>query len=376
MSNFFGMPHKILNKRTLLFLFCASPIVLLSAPFFSTIFLGAALGTITLRLRMLGTKRLHLRPGVSHRLAPTVIFLPIVLIVAFVSWQISRGITFLKREAPWTRLDEWTDRLLGSQWVLEMREALSMGKKDVEEVSSSILQKTISNIGDPIAAFFEKLPINLLHALVLFVTFLFVYVGGRSLRQKAESLHFVPRNYLHTLFESFSDFSWTAFIAFGVTAILQGAILLVGAFASRTPEPFIFGTLGAITSVFPYIGTFPASALALATLYFTDASVTRMLILLAFAVLAGISDNLIRPILLGNTARIHPWLAFIAVLGGIAIWGFSGVFVGPILAGVSLSLCREILKDPSTELGESGPRSTIALGRGIMLPDDSVNRIP
>ncbi len=55
-------------------------------------------------------------------------------------------------------------------------------------------------------------------------------------------------------------------------------------------------------------------------------------------------DNLVRMKVLHGSAGMHPLLALVSVLGGLHEMGVLGVFVGPVVAGVFLTLLR-ILKE-------------------------------
>lgn len=51
-------------------------------------------------------------------------------------------------------------------------------------------------------------------------------------------------------------------------------------------------------------------------------------------------DNLIRLWVLHDTARMHPLLGFVTILGGIQVFGVFGLFVAPVVAAVTVTLLR------------------------------------
>ena len=54
-------------------------------------------------------------------------------------------------------------------------------------------------------------------------------------------------------------------------------------------------------------------------------------------------DNLVRMAVLHGSAGMHPLLALVSGLGGLYQMGVLGVFIGPVVAGVFITLLR-ILK--------------------------------
>ena len=54
-------------------------------------------------------------------------------------------------------------------------------------------------------------------------------------------------------------------------------------------------------------------------------------------VVGGI-DNILRPTLVGNRLRVHTVVTFVAVLGGITVFGPSGLVWGPVVVTTTLWL--------------------------------------
>jgi predicted PurR-regulated permease PerM len=69
-------------------------------------------------------------------------------------------------------------------------------------------------------------------------------------------------------------------------------------------------------------------------------------------------DNLVKPLIISRGSKLSFIVMFIGVLGGVAGFGFLGVFVGPTLLAVGFALMHEILRsrqltDESTPAGPS-----------------------
>jgi predicted PurR-regulated permease PerM len=63
-------------------------------------------------------------------------------------------------------------------------------------------------------------------------------------------------------------------------------------------------------------------------------------ILVFGAVVVSSVDNLLRPILLGKDIQMHSLLIFLSTLGGIAVFGFSGFVLGPVIASFFLAIWK------------------------------------
>ncbi len=56
-------------------------------------------------------------------------------------------------------------------------------------------------------------------------------------------------------------------------------------------------------------------------------------------VVSGI-DNVIKPLLLRGSARIHPLLGFLSIVGGVLAFGVFGFLIGPVVLSLVLSAIR------------------------------------
>ncbi|HEX8871868.1 MAG TPA: AI-2E family transporter, partial [Candidatus Acidoferrum sp.] len=55
---------------------------------------------------------------------------------------------------------------------------------------------------------------------------------------------------------------------------------------------------------------------------------------------AGLADNLVRPLLLRNRTRLNDLLLFISILGGLQAFGLLGLVVGPTVVAAALGVFR------------------------------------
>jgi predicted PurR-regulated permease PerM len=63
-------------------------------------------------------------------------------------------------------------------------------------------------------------------------------------------------------------------------------------------------------------------------------------ILIICGAVAGVADNIIRPLLLRNRTRLNELLLFIGVLGGLQAFGLLGLVVGPTIVAAGMAVFR------------------------------------
>jgi len=123
-------------------------------------------------------------------------------------------------------------------------------------------------------------------------------------------------------------------------AAIQG--LLGGtAFAlTRLPAPVFMGVLIAFCSIVPVVGSALIWAPAAIWLGFSGHWWKAVLLVAICGGVAGIADNLVRPLLLRNRTHLNDLMLFISILGGLQVFGLLGIVVGPTIVAAALGVFR------------------------------------
>ncbi len=138
-----------------------------------------------------------------------------------------------------------------------------------------------------------------------------------------------------------------------VTALAQGALGFVIVFILGAPRPFLWAAAMALASLIPIVGT-ALVWLPLAAYWALNQQVPHALILVAYGVLViGLADNFLRPLLVGRHMEAHPLPLFLGVLGGIMVFGFSGIILGPV-AIAFLSVTTRLFRREFRDLAQPG----------------------
>jgi len=75
--------------------------------------------------------------------------------------------------------------------------------------------------------------------------------------------------------------------------------------------------------------------------------------LIAFsAAVMLIGDNLVQPVLIGEAGRLPLLVALIGIFGGVGTFGLIGLFLGPVIMSVLLTIWREWIYPPGSDLQE------------------------
>ena len=209
----------------------------------------------------------------------------------------------------------------------------SSAQESLQEIlgeSAGFLASQAYSIGSGALSFFLAFGVG------LYVTYFLLRDGSRI---GETILHSAPvdRAIADRLAERFLGIVRATIKGTGVVGLVQGSLGGLMFFFIGLPSPLLFAVLMGILSLLPVIGTGLVWAPAGIWLLLTG-SVWEGVFVLAFGFLVISSvDNVLRPILVGRDTGIPDWMILITTLGGITLAGFSGVVLGPLIAGLFLA---------------------------------------
>ena len=133
-------------------------------------------------------------------------------------------------------------------------------------------------------------------------------------------------------------------------AVIQTLIQGVGLFLCGVPFPGILTLLCLILSIIQ-IGPIIVNIGVIGYLFSTGDSSTAAIMWSIYFLLSGLSDNVLKPLLLGKGALVPMLVIFIGVIGGFIMSGFIGLFIGPIVFSIGYKLFVAWMDDkPEVEL--------------------------
>lgn len=140
----------------------------------------------------------------------------------------------------------------------------------------------------------------------------------------------------------------------GVAAV-QAVFLGIGFFVIGLPGAGLF----ALVILLLGIVQVPATLLTLPIIIYVFATHATgpALIFAVWTFVAGLSDNVLKPLMLGRGMEVPMPIILIGVIGGMVADGLLGLFVGPVLLAVAYVLFVEWLRQQPVEAGQkvAGP---------------------
>ena len=324
---------------TALFLWVVSPFW---APLLLAAVLAAVFQTVLARLaRAIGGRRRGAGALISLGVL-LVIVLPFASVATFAAREAIGGFSYLRdtmgvssvSDLAAARMPLAVDRALRAAHLTreQVRDFASRAADRAQEVGPEVLKESGRVV---------------FHTVLMLLAFYFLLVDGPLLIRWLWNVSPLQARQTEELLAEFHRVATGSIVGNLVTAVLQGVLAGIGFALFGVGHAFFFGMLVALASFVPVIGTaivWVPAVLVLAASDHTGAAI-GLAVWCAIGVV-GV-EHLAKPFILRATSggEMHTGLMFLALLGGLEVFGLLGVILGPLIVSFFVSLMRMIERE-------------------------------
>ncbi|MCZ2857309.1 AI-2E family transporter [Blastococcus sp. VKM Ac-2987] len=250
-------------------------------------------------------------------------------------------------------------------WLIEG--PLGLDPQQVTEARNAVVDRIFRLAPEPTAAASMALYALAAVILVAFLTF-FLLKDGASMW--AWVLRLVPARRREQV-DGAGSAAWTTLSQYvrGVIIValidavgIGAALLILGVplWASLTLLTF----LGAFV---PLFGATVSGAVAVLVTLVTNGFTDAIIVLLAVLVVQQVEGNILQPLIVGRTLRLHPTVILVAVTAGSLLWGLAGALLAVPLVAVAYRVLNHVRENPTAA---PSPGSAPEEPAPAPLPDD------
>lgn len=219
----------------------------------------------------------------------------------------------------------------------------------VEEIESvrlgDLLRNAISTTSNFILTATQRSFVSVSAAVVSFLLVLllmfFMFTGGKRMSNAVYDVLPIPNRELRQMAADARRTTTATLISTFLIGIMEGTYGAVLFLIFGLPSPFIWGVVIMVLSMIPLIGTNLVLVPAGIILIITGRVVAGILMIALGLGGIAVTQNVIKPKLLGDRSALNPALALLATIGGIAWLGLIGFLVGPLMASLFIVIWQQ-----------------------------------
>ncbi len=311
-------------------------------PFISVIILGAVVTGVFKPVYEFIKK--GTRPSFASLLTCVLIFIILFVPIMFFGNVLSQEAYDLYLTAKSAVLNDEIKTFLADHEILE--KANSFLSNFNFEVSADDLNKAIAEAAKftgfflyeqirVVASNMAGLAINF--CLLLLVIY-FLLMDGDALLDFIIDLSPLPREQDEKLISKFKDMAGAILIGNGLGGLIQGVSggIVFALFGLKSP--FLWGVIMGLMAFLPILGIGVVLIPAAGILFLNGRIGVGIFFILFYLLLSGGIEYLFKPRLVGKRVKMHTLLVFLAIIGGLQLFGILGIIYGPLVVTAFLTL--------------------------------------
>jgi predicted PurR-regulated permease PerM len=320
-----------------LLLGCLAVIFWMIGPYLLALFLGGTLAMLTypvykwLRIKKYGPR--------TAAMAVTLFLLVLVIvpIAGFSIMAVRQGMIVIQSLPDLTALSPQT--LTASLSRFELVKTIIGDPAHVSVQLKSALYALGQYITAGIFSLARGIPQFMLQIALAVIACFFFLMDGKRFVNWMLGLSALNTTVQEKLIESFQGTAVSTILASLISASCQAVFGAVCFISLGVPGAFLAGGAMFLFSWLPVVGGAPIWLAGIGYLYM-QGSIGKLIIMLIIGTLTSMTDNIIRALMLRGQVAMHPLVGLVAVFGGINMFGILGIFIGPILAAMLISLLK------------------------------------
>ena len=227
---------------------------------------------------------------------------------------------------------------------------------NVDYYLQAVIERILVFITQNISEFAVSVPSILLNFFVLIFVVYYLLKDGESITAKIKNILPLKESQKRHVLGTFHSAAYGVFYGNISIAAIQGVLGGIGFLLLGVHSPFLWGFVMGLFALVPYFGTaiiwLPAALnlIFIGYLQNDNSSTIRGIVLIIYGIFIISSiDNILKPKLIGTKAKIHPIFVLIGILGGLSLFGFLGLILGPVMLALLVTLA-DIYEEEKTEL--------------------------
>ena len=170
--------------------------------------------------------------------------------------------------------------------------------------------------------------------LTLYLLFFFLR-DRRAILASIESLSPLTKSDTARMFSDVDDTVHATVYGTLIVALVQGTLGGLMFWWLGLPGALLWGVVMGLLAVVPVLGAFIVWIPAAIFLLLDGSGVKALVLTLWGSIVVGGIDNVLYPMLVGRRLKMHTLLAFVSIVGGLAVFGSAGLILGPVIFAIT-----------------------------------------
>ena len=216
------------------------------------------------------------------------------------------------------------------------------------QITGEQLNRAIAEIGRVVGLFLyeqaRSITTNILKFIVNFffmlIIIFYLLIDSPRLLAFIVKLSPLPEDQDQKLIQKFKDIAAAILLGNGLGGVIQGTLggIVFAIFGLKSP--FLWGVIMGLLAFLPIVGIGAVFVPAAIFLFLQGRLAAGVFFLVFYIILSGGIEYFFKPKLVGKRVRMHTLIVFLAIIGGLKLFGILGIIYGPLVVTAFLTLAE------------------------------------
>jgi predicted PurR-regulated permease PerM len=210
--------------------------------------------------------------------------------------------------------------------------------QQIEQKALEVLTMLSGNLLEFINKFFGNILAFFFNFGIMLLTTFALLAKGPALKEYVLSLSPLPDDQEELIIDKFNQMNYVTMVCNGLGGVIQGFLAAIGLWIAGIESIFLWFVMMILLAFIPLVGisviTIPASIY----LMVSGKVMTGTILLIYCTAVALIVENWFKPKFIGKRIQMDSILVFFYILAGMSYFGMAGIFYGPLICIVFMTM--------------------------------------
>jgi len=181
--------------------------------------------------------------------------------------------------------------------------------------------------------------VNFLFDFVIMILVIYALLAeGDQLKRFLLDFSPLPEEQEQLIIDKFNQMNFVTLVCNGLGGLLQGVLAGIGFWFAGINLVVLWTTVMIILAFIPLLGISIIYIPACIYLAITGETMTSIILFVYCSLLAFLTENWFKPLFIGTRIQINSLFVLFTIIGGMTVFGFGGIFYGPVIAILFLTM--------------------------------------
>ncbi|MES0491562.1 MAG: AI-2E family transporter [Leptospirales bacterium] len=209
---------------------------------------------------------------------------------------------------------------------------------EVEKWINASLKSGLVLALDSLNALLSNLLQFLFSLLLMQILIYAIFLEGPSLKVYFLKLFPLKDEHEERIIDTVNKMNFATLVFNGIGGVIQGGLAGIGFWIAGFESLTLWTTTMIVLAFIPLVGISVISVPASLYLFFQGQTTAAIILFIYCTVVSLVTENWFKPLFMGKHVSMNSFLMFFSIIGGMSAFGIIGIFYGPLIIAVFLTI--------------------------------------